>query len=481
MHDDDQPDWIEWLGLRKFGNFRKSRALGGLIGVIGTITAVVFLGLVIVETFQALLGIGLEVDTTQHEAIRNLGLALAAIIGLPFLVWRSIVAQKQVDVAEQGQITDRINDAVKGLGTEKTVKRQRRDANGEALYVLDADGTPDETQPIWDDITEPNLEVRIGAIYALERIAQDSDRDHIQIMEILCAYIRQNAPASEAQETLVQKWRREDEAFDAKDRAPFPDENEILVAAQKLKSPRADIHAALDVLKRRHTHQINLERQDPRPADKAGYRLDLRRTNLQGADLVSAQLAKARLDDAHLEGAWLNWAHLEGARLIGAHLEGARLNGAHLEVAVLSGAHLEGAELYRAHLEGAGLNGAHLEGAELYRAHLERAWLIGAHLEGARLDKAHLEGAHLEGARLDKASFDAETFLTDATLRGASVKNVDLSTLDLSQDQVNSLFGDDTTILPPDITPPDWHSRTYASGMEFFEAWRAYKAAHDIP
>jgi hypothetical protein len=44
------------------------------------------------------------------------------------------------------------------------------------------------------ELTEPNLEVRIGSIYALERIARDSDRDHIQIMEIVCAYVRKNSP-----------------------------------------------------------------------------------------------------------------------------------------------------------------------------------------------------------------------------------------------------------------------------------------------
>ena len=105
------------------------------------------------------------------------------------MIWRSAIAQKQagvaqkqfdvaqrqVDVAEQGHITDRINNAVQGLGTEKTVKA------GE------------------DEKTAPNIEVRVGAIYALERIAQDSDRDHIQIMEILRAYIRENAPADSAE------------------------------------------------------------------------------------------------------------------------------------------------------------------------------------------------------------------------------------------------------------------------------------------
>ncbi len=42
--------------------------------------------------------------------------------------------------------------------------------------------------------TVPNVQVRLGAIQALERIAQDSDRDHIRGTEIPCAYLRENAP-----------------------------------------------------------------------------------------------------------------------------------------------------------------------------------------------------------------------------------------------------------------------------------------------
>ena len=40
--------------------------------------------------------------------------------------------------------------------------------------------------------------ITVGAIYALERIAQDSERDHIPVMETLCTYIRENAPPSGA-------------------------------------------------------------------------------------------------------------------------------------------------------------------------------------------------------------------------------------------------------------------------------------------
>ena len=57
-----------------------------------------------------------------------------------------------------------------------------------------------ETRETRQKTAPPNLEVRIGAIYALERIAQDSLRDHIQIMEILCAYIRENSHATPPQD-----------------------------------------------------------------------------------------------------------------------------------------------------------------------------------------------------------------------------------------------------------------------------------------
>jgi hypothetical protein len=56
-----------------------------------------------------------------------------------------------------GQITERFTKAIEQLGEE------------------DEDG-------------EPRLEIRLGGIYALERIARDSVQDYGQIMEILTAY-----------------------------------------------------------------------------------------------------------------------------------------------------------------------------------------------------------------------------------------------------------------------------------------------------
>ena len=44
-----------------------------------------------------------------------------------------------------------------------------------------------------DQLGHPELDVRLGGIYALERIARDSQDDHPQVVEVLTAYVREHA------------------------------------------------------------------------------------------------------------------------------------------------------------------------------------------------------------------------------------------------------------------------------------------------
>ncbi len=128
----------------------------------------------------------------------------------------------------------------------------------------------------WSVFTEsrPNIEVRVGAIYALERIAQDSQRDHIQIMEILTAYIRENAPVAD----LV------------------PSEEPFERAR-----PRADIQAALDVIGRRSPDSIAVEHSKR-------YRLDLRNVDLSGADFSKGNFEGVLMFGSRLEAANFRFA-----------------------------------------------------------------------------------------------------------------------------------------------------------------------------
>jgi hypothetical protein len=59
-----------------------------------------------------------------------------------------------LQVAEQGQLTERYTKAIEQLGSDK-------------------------------------LDVRLGGIYALERIAADSERDHPTVVEVLSAFVRE--------------------------------------------------------------------------------------------------------------------------------------------------------------------------------------------------------------------------------------------------------------------------------------------------
>jgi hypothetical protein len=199
-------------------------------------------------------------------------------------------------------------------------------------------------------------QVRLGAVYVLERLARESRDLHWPIVELLCAYVREHAA-----------W---EEGRPAARLAP-------------------DVQGALSALGRRGGEH----RRD-------GGMLDLNRTDLRGADLKGLDLRGASLVEVHLEEASLAGVQLEGADLRQAHLTRADLVEANLRGANLREAHLEAAYLVEAHLENADLAGAHLEGAYLGGAFLEGADLGSAHLDGAYLYKAHLGGASLHGARV---------------------------------------------------------------------------------
>jgi uncharacterized protein YjbI with pentapeptide repeats len=487
-------------------------------------------------TYEALGAIvtltGGAVPRDKSEDLRNIawafGITITALAGLlaaPLILIRAWVHERQTTAAEEGLITDRFTRAVEQLGAEKTIKRRarivryRHGPQGSPVSAIEIQGEPFELHDTaevvetgdWETIDEtvPNLEVRLGAIYALERIAQDSERDHIPIMETLCAYIRQNAPAREAQDHGLGDWEplpdnasdEDREAHRAQQKNRFGTwhgESKAWTWAQGLGTPRADIQAALTVIGRRPEERIAHERRQRGGGSggDTGFRLDLRAANLQRADvtgldlahalltgtrlegaiLLRARLERADLRGARIEGAYLSrarleranlWqAQLEGARLLQARLEGTNLAGARLEAAYLGRARLERANLRRARLEQANLWQARLEGADLSEARLEGANLRRARLERANLRRAHLGGAHLGGARLERADL-GQARLEGADFRLARLEGANLGGADfvdaknMTQDHVNAAWGDSGTILPEGIAMPDhWDDDT---------------------
>jgi uncharacterized protein YjbI with pentapeptide repeats len=302
------------------------------------------------------------------------------------------------------------------------------------------------------------IETRIGAIYCLERVAQDFPKEHWTIMEILTAFVRENAPIrkretpkeEESPSTTFGKQKGAAHSIPPLD-FNFHDESPKI---------RTDIQIALTVIGRRNALQdrenqkLDLRNTDMRRADLLGANLeqaDLRESDLCGADLRGSNLSKADLEgaklsgsilyeanlfQANLHGVNLSWANLNRANLCGANLRAANLSGASLRAANLQGANLYKANLQQATLKVANLSRAklflaNLQGAKLGKANLHMTGLIGANLQGANLNGANLSGANLNAAKLQQTEVYfadlSEASLTEADLYQATLIGANLS------------------------------------------------------
>jgi hypothetical protein len=250
------------------------------------------------------------------------------------------LALRTVELTEQGQVTDRYSKAIEQLSSDK-------------------------------------LDVRVGGIYALERITRDSPRDHPTIMEVLAAFIRDHSR---------EQWPPAEYGAEPPERATRP-----------------DVQAAATVIGRRTIQH------------------DSQRINLADADLIGAHLARANLTGAslyraNLTGANLYRADLTGADLTGADLTGTRLNSANLFDGNLTGAYLTGADLTGTFLAGAYLTGAYLAGANLSSTYLDDANLTNAVLDDANLTNANLRGTDLTGVNLTGTNLTGAIWPADAAV-----------------------------------------------------------------
>ncbi|MCM3886566.1 pentapeptide repeat-containing protein [Frankia sp. R82] len=283
------------------------------------------------------------------------------------------------------------------------------------------------------------VEVRLGGIYALGRLARESPTDQVTVVEVLSAFARARS---------TDTARR---ASSAAQRGPL---GEV--------TPAADIRAAVQVLAGL-PQRDGVLRADLRHADLTGpatlrelglARADLRRVRLDQADLTGADLTFADLRGVELTFVILTGADLTGADLADARLSGVTLRGARLSGANLRGARLIGTDLTEARLIGAQLTGADLPGVALAGARLLGADLTDARMIGAELADADLVGANLTGATLTKAHCRGAD-LTGAELTGADLTGADLTGVrSLTQDQVDSALGGLRTLLPAGLRRP---------------------------
>ena len=325
-------------------------------------------------------------DTT----VRNVALVVGGVGAVLLAIWRSRVAERQADTAQQGLLNERYQQGAQMLGREV-------------------------------------LSVRLGGIFALQRLADEHpERYHVQIMRLLCAFVRHPTGDSSLE--------------------PVPED----AKGGPQTRIRQDVEAVVSVICSRGRSRIELERQQGFRLDLRGAELrgaQFPDADLSGAMLHDASLGGANFWDADLSGAYLNSADLSEAQLYGAKCSStffwfAKLIGALLQEADLSRGNFHGATLSRANLGGANLSRASFQDAILANAWLERANLTDAGFLGADLSNVRLVNANLSGANLMEAN------LLGARLAGANLSGTELSmggpqtTRGLTQGQIDQAQAD---------------------------------------
>ncbi len=315
----------KWRDFEFIEDFKKRGQIALLKPIY--IFVALFVGAHILILFFSLLGEILAILTNKNVVdVRDLALAfigsvsaIGALFGVYLAILRSEENKRQNDVAEE-QSKTAIKQSETAIKQSKTTIKQNKIANDQRKIANEQANTAEQGL-ISDRINkavenlgrvnqkdEPVLEIRIGAIYALERIAKDSARDHIQIMELFCAYIRTNSP-NDNQKTP---------------NAPL----------------REDIKIILNIIRRRHQweqgeNRLQIEKNQ-------GMDIDLYKCYLKGAELYGANFSNANFYSSNLQGAWFNNTDLSRARLLevninGASLTGAKTNGAYAQRGDFSG------------------------------------------------------------------------------------------------------------------------------------------------
>ena len=195
------------------------------------------------------------------ETIRNFGLVSAAILALPLAAWRSWVAERQAKIAQHSLLNERYQKGAEMLGSKV-------------------------------------LSVRLGGVYALERLAAEHPEIyHIQIMQLFCVFVRDQS------------------------------------AAEKLPGIDFDIDAVMRAISARNYEQRNLEENN-------GYQLNLSDADFRGLNLYNMDLSGISFTRVDFSNALLVKTDFSNSTFFETKLSRTKLSSADLSGAALLNADL---------------------------------------------------------------------------------------------------------------------------------------------
>jgi uncharacterized protein YjbI with pentapeptide repeats len=274
-------------------------------------------------------------------------------------------------------------------------------------------------------LSDSNRDIRIGALYALERLCKDSEKDKISILQIINAYIRNRAPQSSKDilhrfvDSSLNKASSDDYSCSF-----YHPSNEVYVFQVDTTKQELDIQVAIAILGTNNSGQVPLNFTGLNLQGIDFRALDLSNSDFSYCDLTSDDFGKATIDSCKFNNVVANETNFAVTKMRKSSFENSLLQEANFYQADLSNSYIGGgACCYKCQFgEAVFINGKLENSVDLQRALFWDADLTNvsfefANMDSANLDRTILKGADLSGTRgilkseLDKAKTDKTTKL----------------------------------------------------------------------
>jgi Pentapeptide repeats (9 copies) len=229
----------------------------------------------------------------RHSLVETLQL-IATVVTAIVLIVTLYFTNQNVRIAQE-------NSRQSVVASERTLEAQRQSRLGERFSGA------------VEQLGNKDVAVRVGAIYALSRIARESREDYWPVAHLLCSFLRDKRPVERQGEPAI----------------AVPSDDAKAVAA---------------------FFRMGLGKQ--------GGVIDLSRTNLHGLDLTDGVFGNANFNGAKLDGVVLVRAVLIGATFANVTATYADFTDAQLADSFMNGMDLTAARLTRADLRGASVTNA---------------------------------------------------------------------------------------------------------------------------
>jgi uncharacterized protein YjbI with pentapeptide repeats len=244
-----------------------------------------------------------------------------------------------------------------------------------------------------EQLASDKIEIRLGAIYSLERLAKDSPKDHCSIMQVLASFIKENSPL----ETVRKRGLIQDILSSSSN-----DLNNV-DRPQKI---RTDIQAALTVIGRRNDEYDALI-----DTKKGLHILEMSNTNLSQSTLIRLSFQCTWFSESSFEESEFANVDFVDANFAETNFKNSKFRRVNLRDANLRGANLERATFYGTNFKGAILQGANVRGAYFEKSKnltVEQILSTENHLEAFYDDdyfREELEKTLIALKKLEKLNF----------------------------------------------------------------------------